>query len=66
MNAPISAAEVLADPVQRARLNLAGQIASGLVSNPGQLACRNWEGETARAALRVADKLLCLIVSGGC
>lgn len=54
------------DALTRTRLHLAGQIAAGLVSNPAQLACRNWEAESARAALAVADKLLRLVVSGGC
>lgn len=53
------------DALTRTRLHLAGQIAAGLVSNPGQLACGNWEAETARAALLVADKLIRLTVSGG-
>lgn len=54
------------DSLTRTRLHLAGQIAAGLVSNPQQLAVRNWEAESARAALAVADKLLRLAISGGC
>lgn len=53
------------DNLTRTRLMLAGQIAAGLVSNPAQLSCRNWEAETARAAMLVADKLIHLAVSGG-
>ena len=66
MNARVDQQVLDLDPLTRARLHLAGQIAAGLVSNPEQLALRDWEGETARAALRVADKLLRLVVSGGC
>lgn len=53
------------DALTKARLMLAGQIAAGLVSNPDQLALRNWEAETARAALSVADKLIQLTATGG-
>lgn len=53
------------DTLTRTRLYLAGQIAAGLLSNPEQLECRNWEAETARAALSVADKLIRLAISGG-
>ena len=52
------------DALTRTRLHLAGQIAAGLVSNPAQLECRNWEAETARAALLVADKLIRLTITG--
>lgn len=53
------------DALTRARLHLAGQIAAGLVANPEQISLHNWEAETARAALSVADKLIRLTVSGG-
>lgn len=53
------------DAMTRARLMLAGQIAAGLVSNPGHVACRDWENEAVRIAARMADKLVRLTVSGG-
>jgi hypothetical protein len=53
------------DALTRTRLMLAGQIAAGLVSDGNQRRCSNWEGESARAALLVADKLIRLVVSGG-
>lgn len=52
------------DPLTKTRLHLAGQIAAGLASDGNQRQCRNWEAETARAALSVADKLIRLAVSG--
>lgn len=52
------------DAYTKTRLMIAGQIAAGLASNPAQISCRNWESETARAALSVADKLIKLTVSG--
>lgn len=53
------------DPLTRVRLHLAGQIAAGLVSNPGHVACRDWENEACRIAARMADKIIRLSVSGG-
>jgi len=54
------------DELSRIRLEMASRIAAGLASDGNQRDCYQWEGETARAALRVADKLLALVVSGGC
>lgn len=53
------------DALTRTRLHLAGQIAAGLVSNPGHVECCDWENEAVRIAARMADKLTRLIVSGG-
>lgn len=54
------------DAFTRARLHLAGQIAAGLASLPAQVSGRDFEGETARVAVRIADKVIALVVSGGC
>ncbi len=54
------------DDLSRIRLEMASRIAAGLASDGNQRLCNQWEGETARAALRVADRLLALVVSGGC
>jgi hypothetical protein len=53
------------DAMTRTRLMLAGQIAAGLVSNPGHVACRDWENEAVRIAARMADKLVRLTAQGG-
>lgn len=53
------------DALTRTRLHLAGQIAAGLASNPGHVACRDWENEACRIAARMADKIIRLTVSGG-
>lgn len=54
------------DPLTRTRLHLAGQIAAGLASNPAHVECLDWENEAVRIAARMADKLVRVIVSGGC
>lgn len=53
------------DALTKARLMLAGQIAAGLVSNPGHVACRDWENEAVRISVRMADKLVRLTTQGG-
>lgn len=54
------------DELSRIRLEMASRIAAGLAADGNQRSCRDWEGEAARASLRVADKLLQLVISGGC
>lgn len=54
------------DDLSRIRLEMASRIAAGLAADGNQRACRDWEGEAARASLRVADKLIKLVYSGGC
>lgn len=53
-------------PYERMRLSLAARVAAGMCANPEVFATPNWEGEAARAAMRVADRLLLLHISGGC
>jgi len=50
----------------RMRLSLAARIAGGICANPALYETPGWEGEAARAAMRVADRLLSLHFSGGC
>lgn len=75
MNAPAPAAvlrEALErqehefSPWEKMRLSLAARIAGGMCANPNVYTCPNWEGEAARSAMKVADKLLLLHVTGGC
>ena len=54
------------DDLSRIRLEMASRIAAGLAADGNQRSCRDWEGEAARASLRVADKLLRLVISGTC
>ncbi len=49
----------------RQRLNVAGDVAAGIVANPEQLAMPSWEARTARAAWVVAGQICDLAVSGG-
>lgn len=53
-------------PYERMRLSLAARVAAGMCANPEVFASPGWEGEAARAAMRVADRLLLLHISGGC
>ena len=53
------------DQLTRMRILMAGQIASGLVANPEQIALPNWSTETAIQSVRTADKIIALVISGG-
>lgn len=74
MNAPDRAAlqearaREVADftPYEKMRLSLAARVAGGMCANPESFAVPAWEGEVARSAMRVADKLLTLHATGGC
>lgn len=60
-----TAEEMLAEQ-NRKRLALAGRIAAGMCANPNVYKQHGWQGEVARNALAVADKLVSLVESGGC
>lgn len=51
---------------ERMRLSLAARIAGGICANPEIYAGQGWEGEAARAAMRVADRLLSIHYTGAC
>lgn len=53
------------DPLTRARLHLAGQIAAGMCANKENMIPGGWKANIARDSLDVADKIIKLAVSGG-
>lgn len=53
-------------PYEKMRLSLAARIAAGMCASPHIFESSDWEGEAARAAMRVADKLILIHVTGGC
>lgn len=71
MNAPIDTALLEREPEtfsvhEKLRLMMAARIAAGLCANPQTYVQRGWQGETARNALAVADRLILLVGTGGC
>lgn len=56
----------LHDPLTKARLAIAGRIASGIGANPNLWDGPDPEGEAARRAWAIAGKLILLAESGGC
>lgn len=53
-------------PYEKMRLSLTARIAAGICANPEVFVTASWEGEAARTAMRVADKILMLHITGGC
>jgi hypothetical protein len=51
---------------EKTRLHLAGQIAAGLCANPQTYRMQSWQGEVARNAISMADKILMVHLSGSC
>lgn len=53
-------------PRERLRLEMAAQIAAGMLANPNVYKSPGWAGEVPRMSMRMADTLFTLHLTGGC